>query len=331
VTVLVTGGSGLVGSHVIVALRARGHAVRALARPAAAGVVRDLGAEPVPGDVTDPEAWRRAGAGGLEAIVHAAAIVQRPRTPLADYEAVNVGATQLAVETARTTRARLVHVSSVAVYGGSSDYRAEPERRTEEYPFRALAADDFYARTKRAAEAVVRDAAERGDITAIAVRPNVVYGERDRLFTPRLVRAVRSPLVPLIGPGTNHLPCVYAGNLAGAIVAALERNAPPSGFRAYNITADAPPALEARQFLEAIADACQLRARFLRLPIPVARVAIALWSGPWLARAALAFITGENPYPIDRAIAELAWTPPLTAREAIRRTIQGPAGNEKPG
>lgn len=329
--VLVTGGSGLVGSHVIEALRARGHTVRALARPGAVAAVRDLGAEAVPGDVTDAAVWRHAGAGGLEAIVHAAAIVQRPGATFAEYEAVNVGSTRLAVETAHATRARLVHVSSVAVYGGSSDYRAETEVRTEDYPFRPIATADFYGRTKRAAEELVRAAAERGDIAAIAIRPNVIYGERDRQFTPRLVRAIRAPVVPLIGPGTNHLPCVYAGNLAGAIVAALEGGAPPSGFRAYNITADAPPPLEARQFLQAIADACAAHPRFLRLPVPVARVAIGLWSGPRLARAALAFITGENPYPIDRAVTELGWRPALTTREAIARTVRWMRANEKPG
>jgi nucleoside-diphosphate-sugar epimerase len=331
VKVLVTGGSGLVGSHVIAALRGCGHAVVALARPGAVGAVRELGAEPVEGDVTDPEAWHRAAGGGVDAIVHAAAIVQRPGASLTEYEAVNVGATRRAVEAARAARARLVHVSSVAVVGGSSDYSPRPERRTEDAPFRPLAPDDFYARTKRAAEEVVRAAAERGEITAVAVRPNVVYGERDRLFTPRLVRAVRARLVPLIGPGTNHLPCVYAGNLAAAIVAALDGHAPRSGFRAYHITADAAPALEARQFLEAVAEACGVRAHFVRLPIPVARVAIGLWSGPRLGRAALAFLIGENPYPVDRALTELAWTPAVTARAALQRTVRGIGGNEKPG
>jgi nucleoside-diphosphate-sugar epimerase len=60
-------------------------------------------------------------------------------------------------------------------------------------------------------------------------------------------------------------------------------------------------------------------------------VVIALWSGPRLARAALSFITGENPYPIDRAVAELAWTPALTTREALTRTVRWLTTNEKPG
>lgn len=328
-TILVTGGSGLVGSHVIEALRARGRPVRALARPAAVPLVQALGAEAIAGDVTDPAAWQRAGAGGLEAIVHAAAIVQGPGTTFAAYEAVNVGGTRLAVETARATRARLLHVSSVSVYGGSADYRPVAERRTEEQPFRPIAAHDFYARTKRAAEVLVREAVARGDIEGLAFRPNVIYGERDRLFTPRLVRALRGRVVPQIGPGTNHLSCVYAGNVAEAIVAALA--APWSGFRAYNVTADAPPPLTARQFLETIADACGTRPHFFRLPIPLARVAIALWSGPRLARAALSFVTGENPYPIDRAVAELAWTPRFTTREAITGSVRWLTANEKPG
>lgn len=331
-TVLVTGGSGLVGSHVIEALRAQGIAVRALTRHPAAPAVRALGAEVVTGDVTDAAAWRRAAEGGLEAIVHAAAIVQQPALPLAGYEAANVGGTRLAVETARATRARLVQVSSVAVYGGSSDYRPQPERRTEDDPFRPLAEQDFYARTKRASEVLVQEAALRGDITATAIRPNVIYGERDRLFIPRLVRALRGRIVPQIGPGTNHLSCVYGGNVAAAILAALRRTPPPGEtFRAYNITADAPPQLTARQFLEAIAVACGVRVRFVPLPLPVARVAIGLWSGPAMARRALSFVTGENPYPIDRATSELHWTPPVTTHDAIARTIRWVLANEKPG
>src|SRR3989475_10629365 len=75
-SVLVTGASGLVGSHVVEALAARGEPVRALVRPASRAAALRLGAEAVAGDVTDPAVWQRA-AHGVRAIVHAAAIVQR--------------------------------------------------------------------------------------------------------------------------------------------------------------------------------------------------------------------------------------------------------------
>lgn len=326
-TVLVTGGSGLVGSHVIEALVAGGIPVRALVRERAAPSVAALGAEPCPGDVADPAAWSRATTGGITGIVHAAAVVDQEARATA--YAVNVTGTECAVAAARATGARLVHISSVSVYGGSADYSPQLERRNEDFALRPIRASDGYARSKREAELVVRRSAEAGHITAIAIRPNVIYGERDRLFTPRMIRAIRSPLVPVIGHGTNHLSCVYAGNVAQAVVLALR--VPGAGFRAYNVATDAAPLLTMRELLEAIAAACEIRPRFVRLPVGVARFAIALWSGPRLARAALGFVTGENPWDSDRARRELGWTPAVSTRDGIGRAVRWWRTNEKPG
>jgi nucleoside-diphosphate-sugar epimerase len=307
-TVLVTGGRGLVGSHVIEALRAVGEDVRVF-----------------DGDVTDPGAWRRAG-DGMSGIVHAAARVAQ-RLPFAEFERVNVGGTRLAVEAARATGARLVHVSSVAVYGRAAAYAAGRGAVDEDFPFQPIPERDFYARTKRLAEAVVRDRA----LSAAVIRPNVIYGERDRLFTPRLIAVARTGFFPRIGAGTNHLSCVYAGNVAAAIVAALNKHIP--GVRAYHVTADAPPALTEREFIAAFAEALGVRLRRVRVPVFVARLGVKLWTR-WLrlrdpARyaglggAAVGFIIGENPYTATRAQQELGWTPPFDTRTAIRRTVAG--------
>jgi nucleoside-diphosphate-sugar epimerase len=315
---------------VIEALRARDRPVRALARRGAIPAVEALGAEPLEGNVSDPAAWQRAGAGGLTGIVHAAAIVQQAGISYGDYASVNVEGTRLAVRTARETGARLVHVSSVAVYGGSSAYTPRQERRSEDFPFSPIAEGDYYARTKREAEAIVQAAAAGGgDVAAVAIRPNVIYGERDRLFTPRLLRALRLRIVPLFGPGSNYLSTVYAGNVAAAIIRALD--APVSGFRAYNVTTDAPPLLTFREFLEHLAAEAGIRIWPVRIPVQAARLLIGLWTGRALARAALSFVTGENPYIADRARMELGWIPPFAAPQAIARTIAWERANEKPG
>jgi oxidoreductase len=327
-TVLVTGGSGLVGSHVIEALRRATVPMRALVRPGGEPVVQALGAEPVTGDVTDAAAWRRAAAGGLSGIVHAAARVG-PGASYQAYEAVNVGGSRLAVATARASGAHLVHVSSVSVYSGSADYRPTAERRTEDAAFRPIAPDDYYARSKRESEQLIREAAQAGVIGATAIRPDVIFGERDRLFAPRVYRSIRARIVPLVGPGTNHLPCVYAGNVASAIVAALKLRRP--GFRAYNVTRDAAPALTVREFMEAFADAAGVRIRVVRLPLPLARWTLGIWSGRRLARAALAFMTGDDPYVTERAEAELNWQPAVETRTGIARTVRWLMENEKPG
>jgi len=328
VTLLVTGGSGLVGTHVLEALRGRGEPVRVIVRAKSRAIVERFGAEPIVGDVTDPGVWREAAA-GVRGIVHAAALVAT-RAPYAEFERVNVGGTRLAIEAARGTGARLVHVSSVAVYGRASAYRAGSGAVGEDFPFQPLSPHDYYARTKRMADDLVRSDAARGGLTAVAIRPNVIYGERDRLFTAKVITVIRRRVMPRIGSGTNHLSCVYAGNVASAIVAALDARVGPA-FYAYNVTRDAPSLLTQREFLAAFAAALGVRVLFVPLPVVVARVGAAIW-GPMLrlarpsrysglAGAAVWFIVGDNPYASERIRRDLHWTPPFDARTAIERAV----------
>lgn len=305
-TVLVTGARGLVGSHVVEALRAAGEEVRVFE-----------------GDVTDPGPWQRQ-ARGISGILHAAAKVTQP-IPWAEYERINVGGTRLAVEAARSTGAHLVHMSSASVYGRTAVFAAGRGGVAEDYPLQPIPEHDFYARSKRMAEGVVRDSG----LHAIAIRSNVIFGERDRLFTPRVIRAVKMGIFPLIGSGKNHLSCVYVGNVASAIVAALKYR--PSTFRVYNVTADAPPALTQREFISVFAEA--LGVRLFRFPAPavLASLGAKLWAR-WvrlrdpgryagLGGAAVSFITGENPYTDARIQKELGWTPLFDTRTAIRRAV----------
>jgi len=333
VTVLVTGAAGLVGTHVLEALRARGERPRALVRANARALVESFGAEPVIGDVTDAGTWERAARGVRGgAIVHAAALVVT-RDAFDEFTRVNVGGTRLAIDAARKSGARLIHVSSVAVYGRTEVYAAGKDGVTEDYPFQPLPAADFYARTKRAAELLVQEETRRGGLTAVAIRPNVIYGERDRVFTRRLVATLKRGLLPQIGAGTNHLSCVYAGNVASAIVAALDGPAPgASGFRAYHVTRDAPPLLGQREFFATFAQAIGRRPRFVPVPVGLVRAGIAAWStllkglfpGRYagLGSAALSFILGENPYSTERIGRELGWVPPFDTRSAIARSVR---------
>lgn len=327
-TVLVTGAAGLVGTHVLEALRARGERPRALVRAHSRAVVERFGAEAVVGDVTDPASWERA-AQGVNAIVHTAALVVT-RDSFEEFTRVNVGGTRLAVEAARRAGARLVHVSSVAIYGRTEVYAAGRYGATEDYPLQPLPAGDFYARSKRSAEQVVQEAAG-GGLSAIAIRPNVIYGARDQLFTRRLIASLKRGLVPKIGPGTNHLSCVYAGNVASAIVAALD--APPGpGFRAYNVTQDAPPLLTQREYFATFAEALGKRPRFVPVPVGLIRFGIGVWttllrlSSPsryaGLGGAAVSFVLGENPFSIERIRKDLGWSPPFDTRTAIARSVR---------
>ena len=113
-TAFVTGGSGFIGGALIERLRREGWDVRALARSeTAAARVRELGAEPVSGDLGDGGALRD-GADGSEVAFHCAAKVEDWGEP-ADFERLNVQGTLNVIEACRAAGVRrLVHASTEA-------------------------------------------------------------------------------------------------------------------------------------------------------------------------------------------------------------------------
>src|SRR5207245_5577130 len=156
--VLVTGGTGFVGSPPAAALSARGHDVRLLVRsPEKVGPV--LGAlgltapDVAPGDVTDAGSVRAAIA-GCDAVVHAAALVSLRRGDEERLHAVNVGGTETVIDAALDFGADpVVHVSSFTVLA--------PEGGRIRADSAVAEAEGAYAASKAAAGRVAR--ARRGD------------------------------------------------------------------------------------------------------------------------------------------------------------------------
>lgn len=321
--VFVTGGTGLIGSHVIQLLRSKGHSVRALVRDESGKtLVQSFGATAVHGSVEDPQAWTHAHR--ADAIVHAAALVTQ-QASWDTFYAVNVEGTRYAANTAGERGIRLVHISSVAVYGRRPADLAAPV--DEDCPRGELANTDYYARSKRMAEEVLWTASMKTGLRAVAIRPCVVYGERDRAFMPRVLRALRFGIAPLVGNGKNVLTVVYAGNVAEAVQAALER---PEVDGPFNTTNDSD--LTQREFVAAVAAAMDRRVRFVRVPFLAAQ-GFAL-SYHWLQRllrpgkyprmgvAAARFLATENPFTSKRARRQLMWNPSVPPEEAIRRSVR---------
>ena len=322
--IVVTGGTGLVGRHAIAALRARGDTIRALARSeAAATSLAALGAEPVRGDLSDAERLDRLVA-GADAVVHSAAVVLAGG-PWSAWREANVLGTERVAQSAARHGARLVHISSVAVYGRSY---ADVDRPGHDEDFDLAAAPptrDPYARSKREAELAVWHVARRTGLSAVALRPCVLYGEGDRHFSPRIARVLRRGLVPVIGDGSNRMTVVYAGNVAAAVVAAL---AHPAVSGPFNITNDGE--LTLRAFVERFAAGLGISPRWLRIPRRLAWSAARLWdrtagalplvSGDLTLSTAVQFLAGENRYSSARAERLLDWRPPYQAAAAAERT-----------
>jgi 2-alkyl-3-oxoalkanoate reductase len=317
---LVTGATGLVGSHIVERLHADGWAVRALVRDAdRARWLQAFGAELVSGDVLDADGFARAAA-GCQAIFHAAALVT-PTRAWDTIRACNVDGTRGAITAARRSGARLLHVSSVAVYGLAARYRLTPTDETT--PLAPLPEHAYYARTKREAEELVLAACGRGEIWAAVIRPDVIYGRRDRQFVPRAARAFSLGVVPLINQGRSTMAIVHAANVAEGAVRAV-----CSGMAGavYNLAND---------YDVTVADFVRLAFQGLGrrppltppFPLPLARagVAVVRAGAALIAGRALAvqagstvdFLSRNNPFSSERARRELGWAPSVRPEDGI--------------
>jgi len=170
-TVLVTGGTGFVGRAIIERLQEDGERPKALARSeASAGALAELGAEPVRGDVLDPEALAAAMRGcGL--VYHAAganAFCVRDPSPMFE---VNVEGSENVVRAAALAEVkRVVYTSSAATLGEKKGTVG-----TEQSPHRGSFLSD-YERSKFEAERAVLAAADETGIEVVCVNPASVQG-----------------------------------------------------------------------------------------------------------------------------------------------------------
>ena len=318
---LVTGATGLVGSYVVDRLLADGWSARAMVRtPASAAGLADRGVETVEGNVLDAGAFMRAAA-GCDVIFHAAAAVSA-RGGWEEYRTTNIEGTRNAVEAARAAGARLVHVSSVAVYGAGERYR-DGVRTDEDAPLPPLPDGAWYARSKRESEALALDAHRSGRVWATAIRPDVIYGKGDRQFTPRIARVLRFGVAPVPGGGHTTLPIVHAANVADAAVRAAASDV--AGGRAYNTANDFDVTLA--NYFRLAAAGLGRSVRLISVPAWVLRAGLAIGlrarllkgptSAPVSSSASIDFLTRDNPFTSERARSELGWNPRVRPETGI--------------
>jgi nucleoside-diphosphate-sugar epimerase len=318
--VFLTGGTGLLGSHLAQELRSHGHEVVALHRRTADTLVlQESECRLAEGDIRDDAEVLAPLMEGCSHVVHGAGLVYAGGA-WPKIRSVNVDGTRNVFTAARLAGlTHGVHLSSVAVYGSVSGSVDESSPTDSDLP-----PGDLYARSKREAEGVARGIEEKRGFPVTILRPSAVYGERDRLMAPALRGILELPLVPLFGPARNALPVVYAGNVAVATRLALEAGRPAT---TYNVGLDHP--LTQRDLMEWLGAGLGMRPRFITVPAPIVRAA-----GEVLARLGVRtpgakhlpinrvtqLALSENPYPSLRIRSDLGWSPPHEHRVALERT-----------
>jgi nucleoside-diphosphate-sugar epimerase len=249
--ILVTGGTGFIGTHLLEKLAASGERVRALVRRTRMPRALPAGVETVYGDLASGAGLAEALLGS-DAVIHLAGVTKALHTE--DYYTGNVRATRQLVQAMAGRGIRLVHVSSLAAIGPA----------TGGVPLAEDAAPHpltHYGKSKLEAERVVRELAPH----AVIVRPPVVYGPRDTdVF--QLLKSISKGLVLEMAGGERWLSAIYVKDLVQGLLAAVA--APGAAGRAYFL-AHAKP-VSWRQLGASAARIMGRRPRVVTVPFAVA-------------------------------------------------------------
>jgi len=319
---LITGATGMVGSHLARRAVEEGYTVRAMVRAGGdRSSLADLDIEYAEADLSDAATFPAAVA-DVDYVVHTAAHVG-DWGPAEQYRAINVHALEHllnAVERVGKLK-RWVQVSSLGVYP------ARDHHGTDEQVSPDIEGLDGYTRTKAEAEVVLKQHIERNNLPAVIIRPGFIYGAGDRHVVPRLVERFEAGSMKMIGDGTPLLNNTYVGNLVDAILLALENDAAVGQI--YNIRDER--LVTRNEFIGAVAEHLD-KEMPRRVPVWLAKSIVGPIEGiaklrgkkeaPLLTRARIKFMTLNLDFSIDKAKRELGYQPRVDFKEGMREALQ---------
>jgi nucleoside-diphosphate-sugar epimerase len=209
----VTGATGGLGHNVVERLCAHDATVFAIGRNAAIGeTLTQLGAQFIPVELTQTSAqfWKSQFHAN-DIVIHCAAL-SSPWGAYRDFYAINVHATEQLAQAALVQGvARFVHISTPSLYFNFTHQTNIRESAPLPQPV------NHYAATKRLAEERLRTYAQQG-LNICILRPRAIYGAHDNVLVPRILRAYRNGVMPLIAGGQAWVDLTYMDNLVDAIV-----------------------------------------------------------------------------------------------------------------
>jgi nucleoside-diphosphate-sugar epimerase len=319
--ILITGGNGLLGRHLIPVLQDRGDTVRVFTLPGEnTSWLEERGVAVFRGDVRTPGTLT-APMNGAEGVLHLAGMMGL-WLPMKDYRDVNVTGTENVCRAALAAGVhRIVHISSWTVYGMNL---GRPAR--EDFLLRPF--HEPYAVSKAEGDLAVQRMIAEDDLPAVILRPATFFGPGDQLHFGRMADRVQAGKGVIVGRGDNALPFAYVTDIVQGIVLALDTK--HAVGQAYNITNDEP--MTQQQFLEAIAEELGVSKPTLHVPYHglyyagdlAERVAYLTKSRkqPFVTRLGVKLFGTDNQHSIEKARRELGYTPQVPIREGVRLAAQ---------
>jgi nucleoside-diphosphate-sugar epimerase len=312
----VTGVGGFIGAALAASAKARGMRVRGLDQSPAASRRPELaGVDVVVGDICDPAA-AAAVCAGADVVVHTAAVVKE-HGPRELFQRVNVDGSRIVAGAAKAAGVRrLVHFSSVMVYGFTY-----PDGVEEDGPLRGEG--NAYCETKIEGELAARAFHDAGRFDVTVIRPGDVYGAGSVPWVVRPFDLLRAGLFVVPSGGRGLINHVYVDNLLEAVFAAVERDANgvftvTDGVGTPCVDYFAPIARAAGRKGIRTAPAAILRPLFAGIEAASAL----LGREPPARRSAVDYLMRPYPYSIVKARRELGYEPGVDLAEGMRRVSE---------
>ena len=333
--ILITGANGFIGGRLAERLaQEQGARVRGLVRDAKiaqafenretehASRLTSHVSRPTPhefaiGDVTDPDAMRRAVV-GCDAVIHCAAM-QTERARLDDYRRVNVDGTLNVLRAARDANvARVIHISTINVHG-------IPPPRDANADSPLVFTGDFYSRSKAEGERAAWQFARENNLALTVIRPGCTYGPRSRAWTLTPLQRIRRHRPVLIDGGEGMCNAIYIDNLVDLILLALEND----DAIGHAFIGTEGRGVTWREFYGAYAAMLGGKRLFgmprvvaLALTLPFELLARVDGYPPRLARASIEFYSHRVVFDIEKSKRLLGYVPRVSFEEGMARTYQ---------
>ena len=299
----ITGCLGFIGRTLAERLRQAGAEVRGV------DVNPDSEHDVVAGDVAEPGPWQDH-MQGCDLVVHTAAAVSF-RSGEEPFWRVNAMGTRNVLDAAERAGAhRLVHLSSITVFGWAFEGRVD-----ESHPVRANGVP--YVDTKIASEQIVLQRHAAGALECTVVRPGDVYGPRSRPWTVIPVEQLKGRRILLPRMGRGVLSMVYVDDLVEGILAA---SAPDGAGGVFTLTDERP--VETREFFGHYARLLGRRG-VPAAPTPVVR-ALARVNGlverdSEVTPSAVDYLARTGTYSAEKARRVLGWETKVSLEEGMQR------------
>jgi dihydroflavonol-4-reductase len=313
--VLVTGGTGFLGQHVVRHLCDRGDSVRVLARASGNGSALPV-TDIVYGDIRDRDAVENA-VKDRDAVIHLVSNFRKGGSDKKEAYAVNVIGTQNVLEAClKFNVKKLVHCSTIGVHGDVKEIPAN-----EETPYNP---GDLYQETKLIAEQKVWEFYRQTKLPISVVRPISMLGPGDERML-KLFRMIKKGRFIMVGDGKAFFQPAYIDDVVQGFMLCLDKE--QSIGEAFIIGSD--QYLPLKELVQIIADELGVPYPKIRIPLrPVlglARVTesifVPLGLEPPLHMRRVSFFQNNRAFQIDKARMVLGYQPTIDLREGIRRTI----------